>query len=184
MSESKTFPGDRIASIEEYEAGRNTFDDGSDVRAAVIGTTEIDKKQRLAHVNYLGDISIPKVGDLVIGTVAAVLGSMIAVSIDYINGKQQKSHVECICSTRNLRKRTVALVNDTVCLRIISHLNGTIHAGIKEPQLGVLFTKCVKCGEKVIQMRDAVKCTGCSWIDDRKLSTDFGNSDFIKLSGE
>ena len=42
MSESITFPGDRIASIEEYEAGQNAFDDGNDVRATVVGTTEID----------------------------------------------------------------------------------------------------------------------------------------------
>jgi len=75
-------------------------------------------------------------------------------------------------------------MNDIVCVRIISHLNGTIHAGIREPQLGVLFTKCKKCGAKVIQMRDAVKCTECSWIDERELSSDFGNSDFIKLSGK
>ena len=184
MSESITFPGDRIASIEEYEAGQNAFDDGSDVRATVVGTAEIDKKERIVNVKHPDGLSIPKVGDIIIGSVAAVMGSMIAVSIDYINGKPTISHVECVCSTRNLRKRNVALVKDIVCLKIISHLNGTIHAAIKEPKLGVLFTKCVKCGKKVIQMRDAVKCTECSWIDDRELSSDFGNSDFIKLSAK
>lgn len=182
MSESITFPGTKIASVEEYEAGKNAFDDGNDVRATVIGTTEINKKERIIDVKRSVDLSIPNVGDIVIGRVVSVLGSMIAVAIDYINGKQSTSHVECICSTRNLRKRNVALVNDVICLRIISHLNGTIHAGIKEPQLGVLFTKCIKCGENVIQIRDAVKCTACSWIDERMLSTDFGNSNFIKLS--
>ena len=182
MSKSMTFPGDRIASIEEYEAGQNAFDDGNDVRAAVVGTTKIDKKERIANVNHPAGLSIPKVGDIIIGTVAAVMSSMIAVSIDYINGKPITSHVECVCSTRNLRKKNVALANDIVCLKIISHLNGTIHATIKEPKLGVLFTKCVKCGKKVVQVRDGIKCTECSWIDDRELSSDFGNSDFIKLS--
>ena len=51
-------------------------------------------------------IPVPKVGDIVIGTVAAVMSSMIAVSIDYINGKPSTSKVECVCSTRNLRKKT------------------------------------------------------------------------------
>lgn len=179
MPESQTFPGDRIASIEEYEAGNNTFDDGSDVRSAIIGTTEIDKRERIANVKHPKRVLIPKAEDVVIGTVAAVMGSMIAVSINYINGKPTSSHIECICSTRNMRKRTIALVNDIVRLKIISHLNGTLHATIKEPELGVLFTKCIKCGNKVIQMRDSVKCTECSWIDERKLSTDFGNSDFL-----
>ena len=33
MSENAIFPGDKIASIEEYEAGYNTFDDGDMVRS-------------------------------------------------------------------------------------------------------------------------------------------------------
>ena len=31
----------------------------------------------------------------------------------------------------------------------------------------------------VIKMRDAVKCKDCGWIDDRKLSLDFGKSEFL-----
>ena len=181
MSENSIFPGDKIASIEEYEAGYNTFDDGDMVRAATVGQKDMDKATRIASVIHPKAISIPRVGDTVIGTVAAVMSSMIAVSIDYINGKPTTSKVECVCSTRNIRKKNVALVNDIVTLKIISHLNGTIHAVIDEPHLGVLFTKCRKCGGKVVQMRDAIKCTECSWIDERKLSTNFGNSDFVKL---
>ena len=30
----------------------------------------------------------------------------------------------------------------------------------------------------VAKMRDAVKCKDCGWIDDRKLSSNFGKSDF------
>ena len=181
MSDSITLPGDKIASIEEYEAGTNAFDDGDMVRSTVVGIAEIDKKDRVVNVkSTVGGVG-PKVGDIVIGTVAAVMSSMIAVSIDYINGKPTFANVECICGTRNLRKKNVALVKDIVALKIISRLNGTIHASISEPELGVLFSKCRKCGGKVIQLRDAVKCTECSWIDDRKLSSNFGNSDFLKI---
>ena len=181
MSETATFPGDKIASIEEYEAGYNTFDDGDMVRACTVGEKSLDNSTRVASVKHPRTISIPRVGDTVIGTVVAVMSSMIAVSIDYINGKPTSSKVECVCATRMLRKKNVALLDDIVTLKILNHLNGTIHAKIDEPQLGVLFTKCRKCGGKVVQMRDAIKCTECSWIDERKLSTDFGNSDFVKL---
>jgi len=181
MSENATFPGEKIASIEEYEAGHNTFDDGDMVRAATIGQKEMDKTKRVASVNHPKMLSIPKDGDIIIGTVAAVMASMIAVSIDYINGKPTTSKVECICGTRNIRIRNIALVNDIVTLKILSHLNGTIHASISEPDLGVLFTKCRKCGGKVIPMRDAIKCTECAWIDERKLSSNFGKNDFFKL---
>jgi Predicted RNA-binding protein (consists of S1 domain and a Zn-ribbon domain) len=87
MSENAIFPGDKIASIEEYEAGHNAFDDGDMVRAATIGEKDIDMESRTVNVKHPKLLSIPKVGDIIIGTVAAVMGSMIAVSIDYINGK-------------------------------------------------------------------------------------------------
>ena len=181
MSESTTFPGEEIASIEEFEAGFNTFDDGDMVRAATVGEKILNKTTRIASIKHPKMLSIPQVGDIIIGTVAAAMSSMIAVTIDYINGNPTTSKVECVCSTRNLRKKNVALLNDIVTLKILNHLNGTIHATIDEPNLGVLFTKCRKCGGKVVQMRDAIKCTECSWIDERKLSTDFGNSEFVQL---
>ncbi len=181
MSETATFPGDKIASIEEYEAGYNTFDDGNMVRASTVGEKILDKTTRIARIKHPKMLSIPQVGDTVIGTVAAVMSSMIAVSIDYINEKPTTSKVECVCSIRNIRRKNIALVKDIVTLKILNHLNGTIHATIDEPNLGVLFTKCRKCGGKVVPMRDAIKCTECSWIDERKLSSNFGNSSFFRL---
>ena len=181
MSESATLPGDKIASIEEYEAGQNTFDDGDMVRASTVGEKILDKTTRIASIKHPRLLSVPRIGDTVIGSVVAVMSSMIAVSIDYINGKPTTSKVECVCSTRNIRKKNIALANDIVTLKIKNHLNGTIHATIDEPHLGVLFTKCRKCGGKVVPMRDAIKCTECSWIDERKLSSNFNNSDFIRL---
>ena len=68
-----------------------------------------------------------------------------------------------------------------MALRILSHLNGTIHATIDESRLGVLFTKCRKCGCEVMPMRDAIKCRECSWIDERKLSSNFGSGEFVNL---
>ena len=172
-------PGDRIAAIEEYEAGNNAFDDGDMVRSTVIGDTKFNNISRVADIESRASIGIPDPGDTIIGTVAAVMATMMAVSIQYINGRQTKSNVECICSIRNMRLKNVALVNDVVIMRIVSHLNGTIHAVMNEPSLGVIMTKCVKCGGSVVPVRDVIKCTECSWIDERKLSNKFGDPDAV-----
>jgi len=181
LSDNKTIPGDKIGIIEEFESGKNTFEDGHIVRSTAIGTVEIDKKSRTAHVQNIRKSGMPEVDDVVIGTVAAVMSSMIAVSINYVNNIRTKSNVECICQTRHFRRKNIALVNDIVVLRITAHKNGTIHASINEPEFGVLFTKCKKCGGTVIPMRDAIKCTECNWIDERKLSNNFGKNNFTKL---
>ena len=59
MSNS-VLPGDKIAIIEEYEAGSNACDDGHVVRATVIGESEVDKKNRLVNVKNNKPISIQR----------------------------------------------------------------------------------------------------------------------------
>jgi len=178
---NSVLPGDRIAITEECGAGNNACDDGHIVRATVVGESEVDKKEHLVNVKNHKSTSIPEKGDVIIGTVEAVMGSMIAVLINYINSKPVKSQVECICATRSIRKKNVALVKDLVKLKIIGHLNGAIHATMQDPELGVLFTKCRKCGMDVKPLRDIIKCVECGWTDDRKLSSDFLKTDFLKV---
>ena len=181
---NSVLPGDRIASIEEYEAGQNTFDDGDAVRSLVVGSTNIDSSGRVVNIERSRKIGVPDPGDIIVGTVAAVMSMMFAVTIQYVNGRRTKSNVECICSTRNIRKKNIALVNDVVELRIVSHLNGTIHAAMDDPSLGVILTRCVKCGGSVVPVRDVIKCIECSWIDERMLSNKFGKPDFPVLEGQ
>lgn len=176
---TSALPGQKIASIEEYEAGSNTFDDGDAVRSAVAGTVQTDRESMTVSVSKTQKQLVAQEGDTVVGTVAATMAFRIAVRIDYINGVRTRAGVECTCSTRNLRKRILALVGDVMVLKILSSKNGDIHATVSEPQLGVLFTKCRKCGEPVMRYRDAVKCKECGWIDDRQISSEFGKAAFM-----
>ena len=181
MVEELTLPGEKVAMIEEYLPGENTFEDGESIRSSCIGIKELNRSEQQVSIQNKKSVTMPKIGDIIIGTVEATLGSMIAVSIGYINNIKIETNVECICVTRHLRKKNAALVKDIVRLKILSHVNGTIHASIDEHDLGVLFTKCRKCFGSVVKIRDAVKCSECSWIDDRKLSSDFENADFLKF---
>ena len=176
-----SIPGDKVATIEEFETGKNTFDDGHTIRSVVVGTKEFDKTNRIAKINQFKSPAVPQVNDLVIGNVAALMANMFAVNILYINGKSTHSGLECICQARGAKKRIIARVSDVVMVKVISHLNGAIHATISEPELGVLFTQCNKCGGKVVQIGGNVKCVDCGYIEERKLSSKFGNGDFIKL---
>ena len=178
---NEDLPGDMIATIEEYETGKNTYDDGTVIRSQMIGDAIVDKKERQVNVKNLSTNSFPKTDDIVIGVVEAVMGSMIIVSTEYVNYQPIVSKVECICPTRHIRKKNIALVKDLIKLKIVGSLNGTLHATIDGPDLGVLFTKCRKCGKQVVKMRDIIKCTECGWTDDRKLSSEFLKSDFIKI---
>ena len=179
MENNQKIPGEKIAQIEEYLPGDNTYEDKDVIRATTIGNINLDSVERLASINRQKQITVPKVGDIIIGVVEANLPSMIAIMIKFVNGKKVNSDLDCVCVTRHIRKKNIALAKDVVKVEIISHINGTIHASIDSEDLGVLFTKCRKCFGTVVKMRDAVKCKDCGWIDDRKLSSDFGKTEFL-----
>ena len=115
---NSVLPGDKVAIIEEYGSGNNTYDDGEIIRSVVAGEYDIDKKERMVSVKNLKSTSVPKLDDIVIGTVEAVMGSMFVVLVKYINSKPVKSQVECICSTSSIRKKNIALVNDLSLIHI------------------------------------------------------------------
>lgn len=181
MSQKPTLPGDKIAIIEEFETGKNTFDDGQSIRSLVVGTADFDKTNRIARINEAKKPAVAKVGDVIIGNVSALMNNMFAINMLYINGVSTHSGLECICQAKGAKKRILVRVSDIVTAKIISLLNGVVHATINEPELGVLFTQCNKCAGKVVPIGNNIKCVDCSYIEERKLSTRFGNSDFIKF---
>lgn len=181
MVESRIFPGDKVAIIEEFETGDNTLDDGHMIRSVVVGTAELDKKDRVARVNPVNAPLISRINDVVIGLVTSASPNMVAVTIHYINGSLTRAGIECICQRSSKGRKTWAKVGDIVMLRIISTMNGKIQASVEEPQLGVLFSKCIKCAGNVIKMGLGVKCVECGYVEERKLSANFGNENFIKL---
>lgn len=181
MSQKPTLPGDKIAIIEEFETGKNTFDDGQSIRSLVIGTSDFDKINRIVKINEMRKPAIAQVDDVITGNISALMNNMFAINILYVNGKPTHSGLECICQAKGAKKRILVRVGDIVTAKIISHLNGVVHATIHESELGVLFTQCIKCGAKVVSLGSSIKCIDCGYIEERKLSNRFGNSDFIKF---
>ena len=90
MDEKQKIPGEKIASIEEYLPGDNTFEDDDTIRATTIGKINLDSSERLASINRQKQITVPNVGDVIIGVVEANLPSMIAIMIKFVNGKENK----------------------------------------------------------------------------------------------
>ena len=95
-------------------------------------------------MNRQKQITVPNVGDIIIGVVEANLPSMIAIMIKYVNGKKVVADLECVCVTRHIRKKNIALGKDVVKVEIISHINGTIHASIDSQETRSIIYKMSK----------------------------------------
>ena len=57
MDKKQRIPGEKIASIEEYLPGDNTFEDDDSIRATTIGEINLDSSERLASVNSQTPVS-------------------------------------------------------------------------------------------------------------------------------
>jgi exosome complex component CSL4 len=181
-------PGEQIASIEEFEGGKNTYlgPDGT-VRSAAVGTKVYDLKRRVVKIDQKNPPMLPKVGDIVVGNVDMLFSSMVSVKMLYLNDKKFPSGYSAIGSARvgardrdrRGDRRAVFRVGDIVRGRIISLLNSTVHITLAEKEFGVLYALCFMCGGDTVRTNEnSIKCIECGAYEDRKLTHDYGKETF------
>jgi exosome complex component CSL4 len=190
---SPILPGEQVASIEEFEGGKNTYVYDGLVRSKILGTRLYDFKRRIVKIDQKNSPTITKVGDIVVGYVDALFGSMISIRILFINDKKSESGFSAIASTRlsgpgvssgwgrdrgERRGKIVFRVGDIIRGRVISLLNSTIHITIDEKEFGVIYTLCFNCGGETIRVNNGVKCVECGTYEERKLTHDYGKETF------
>lgn len=184
-----TLPGDRVASIEEFEGGKNTFlaSDGT-VRAATIGTKVYDLKRRIVKVEPRNSPMLPKVGDIIVGYVEMMFSTMVSIKVLYINDKWSDAGFSAIASARlgsradierRGDRRATFHNGDIVRGRVISLLNSTIHLTLAEKEYGVLYALCFMCGGDTVRTNEStIKCVECGAFENRKLAHDYGKESF------
>ncbi|HXG06496.1 MAG TPA: exosome complex RNA-binding protein Csl4 [Nitrososphaera sp.] len=182
-------PGGHIASIEEFEGGKNTFlaSDGT-VRSATIGTKVYDLKRRIVKIEPKHPPILPKVGDIVVGYVEMMFSTMVSIKILYINDKWSDAGFSAIASAklgsraemeRRGDKRATFRNGDIVRGRVISLLNSTIHLTLAEKEFGLLYTLCYMCGGDTVRTNEnTIKCVECGMVEIRKLAHDYGKESF------
>ena len=190
MKLTPSFPGDQIAFIEEFESGKNTYVDDGRIRSSTVGRKVYDLKRRIVRIEQKNTPVLPKMGDILVGFIDMLFGSMISVRILYINDIKSKSGFSAIAPTKGLsssgghggwsrergdrRSRMTFRVGDIIRGRVVSHLNSNIHITITDRDLGVLYTLCYNCGGNTVRVNNSVKCVECGTYEERKLTSDYG----------
>lgn len=179
-------PGEHIASIEEFEGGKNTYlsSDGT-VRSSVVGIKVYDFKRRIVKIDQKNSPMLPKVGDLIVGYIEMLFSSMVSIKILYINDKRSEAGFSAIASARigsradrdrrGGDRRAIFRTGDIVRGRVISLLNSTIHLTLAEKEFGVVYALCFMCGGDTVRTNEnTIKCVECGAFEDRKLTHDYG----------
>jgi exosome complex component CSL4 len=170
-------PGDRIATIEEFEAGPGTTVSSDLVVATRVGDVLREMADRKVKVVPSKQASkLPEEGDSVIGTVQSAASSVAQVRIDAINELPSYKELSGMLSLRDDRRRRSPPVRpgDTIRAKVISTKNSIYHLSLEGKENGVLHTVCSLCGGRTIALgRDRVKCTECGFVDERQLAEDY-----------
>lgn len=177
VKESLTFPGDRVASIEEFEGADGTYESNGIVRSSRIGKTVFDLKKRTVKIDHRPKGAMfPKEGDSVVGFVDMMGGSIVSVKILYINDARSYAGFGAISVSRGGRGRRGSMfrVGDLVRGKVVSLLNAQIHLTFRDQNLGVISTVCHSCGGSVVRINSSIKCVECGTRDERKLAEDYG----------
>jgi len=183
------FPGEYVAEIEEFQAGNNTFTLDGTIRSTVLGNKAYDFKRRTIKIDPINPQELPKIGDVVMGFVEMLFGSMISVKMFYVNNKPYSSGLSAIASARtgnskggwnrdryNRKPKSIYRIGDIIRGQITSMMNSSIHITVDGANFGLLYSLCLNCGGDTVKINNGVKCIECSSYEEKRVSNDYGTS--------
>lgn len=176
-------PGDHLSVTEEFAAGDWTYVNGASVRALCPGEASYDLKERVVKVspfNY--KLSVPKLGDTVVGEVESFQNGIVNVRIDAINGNESSRGFVGMIILPHTRApgRLAARPGDIMRAKVESKVNNIIHLTMEGKDLGVIHAACSMCGGNVGGIGSAARCIECGYSEPRKLALDFGKATLVK----
>ncbi|AAT43308.1 exosome complex RNA-binding protein Csl4 [Picrophilus oshimae] len=176
MHGSISYPGDVIASEEEYLPGKNTIEDAGNIISLCYGEVVKDDRNLVISVRPMKHERALKVGDIVYGMVLKVTNNEATVHI-YAVEDNRLIPVEKDAKLRLpiLNRNYTQMVSLGDMLRGKVLTTKPLYITIFSTHLGVLRTRCTVCRREMVIKNNVLYCTNCKRIERRKISDDYGN---------
>lgn len=177
-------PGDRLGVIEEFMPGPGTYVEDGTIYSFATGRALVDVLNKQVSVfSKTRILGIPKVGSIVIGQVRDVQSKTAVVRIFQV-GKHSLSgfftgilHVSDVSLRYVETMYNVCKPGDILRAKVVSDKNRTFHLSTKEPDLGVIYAFCSRCGNALTFRRVRMRCLKCGRIEKRKVAPDYGQGE-------
>jgi exosome complex component CSL4 len=175
-------PGDMIGTSEEFLPGKGTYEDKGNIYAIMTGRITYNKKERSVAVDPVTNIPpTPKEGDIVIGRVTDIKGSVALVELSRIKGhldREIAGNTQAAIHISNVKDSYVQDLarefgyQDIVKAKVIDTKN--MRLSTVDKNLGVLTSTCPRCRVSLVFENGKLKCPKCEKRESRKLSSDYG----------
>jgi exosome complex component CSL4 len=184
MVERIVEPGTPLAYSEEVLPGEGTYDDGTQIRAAVFGKERMDPETMTLSIQPAGkSVAAIEKGDIVVGQVSYIKPETLAsVKILAVRGKEGRSLLQSVEGTLHIGKidaRYVKSVEDEyrtgdfIRAKVIG-LKGGPQLATDKPDLGVIRA-FGPSGNQLVQEGKRLKDLETGQVFHRKLANDYGS---------
>jgi exosome complex component CSL4 len=175
------FPGDRLATCEEYIPGEGTYEKDGSIFATVIGTKELDEEEKIANVRTPNPPVTLKDGDLVYCKTERVASSIATVRVTLAVGHSRgvtgnvdgAIHVSKVSDAYTDDVRREYRVGDIIRARVVQTAP-SLQLSTNSPELGALKARCMGCRATLEKKDNTLYCERCDRTEHRKLADDYG----------
>jgi len=174
-------PGERLGVIEEFIADAGTYVRDGVIYSMVVGRALLDfPNKRVSVYRLVREVTVPKIGSIVVGQVANVQKQNAFVHMYEIDKTQLSGFFSGILHISDVQLRyvdsmfSVCKPGDIIRAKVISEKNGTYHLSTKDRDLGVVYAFCSQCGYMLELTRQRMRCPRCGKIEKRKTALDYG----------
>jgi exosome complex component CSL4 len=175
-------PGDMVGTSEEFLPGRGTYEENGNIYANTTGRVAFDKKERAVYIEPVTNVPpTPREGDIVIGRVTDIKGSVALVELSRIKGaldREIAGNTAAAIHISNVKDSYVQDLTqefgyqDIVKAKVIDTKN--MRLSTVDKSLGVITSQCSRCRTPLKFENGKLKCPQCERRESRKLSSDYG----------
>lgn len=175
-------PGDMVGTSEEFLPGRGTYEENGNIYANTTGRVAFDKKERAVYIEPVTNVQpTPREGDIVVGRVTDIKGSVALVELSRIKGaldREIAGNTAAAIHISNVKDSYVQDLTqefgyqDIVKAKVIDTKN--MRLSTVDRSLGVITSQCPRCRTPLKFENGKLKCPQCERRESRKLSSDYG----------
>ncbi|MFP3908927.1 MAG: exosome complex RNA-binding protein Csl4 [Archaeoglobaceae archaeon] len=175
-------PGDKIGYVEEYVAGKGSYEENGEIFASVTGKLVI--KDRIVEVKPFKRLPEIEKNDIVLGRVVDLRSSLALVELTRKKGVDREMMHTGIAALHvsNVQNEYLKELDqgvgymDIIKAKVIDVEN--LKLSTKEPELGVIKALCSVCRSEMERDNNQLVCPECGNREKRKISTDYGKGNW------
>ena len=171
-------PGKLLGTEEEFIAGANTVQEGSEIYAAVVGSEGF--KDKIANVRQAALVpEYMKQGDIVIGRIEEIFEPVALVNMGFAKDEKARSRQiappgYAVLHASRVKNGYVKNIHDEVKIgdvlraRVEEMKKDDVLLTIKDDDLGVIIAFCTQCREPMERKGELFHCASCDASERRK----------------